>query len=70
MISNSTSERLLTIEDMVLLLQLSKRTIWRMRSAGRLPNSIRMGGSIRWRSTEIERWIAQGCPDIQGEKKR
>jgi prophage regulatory protein len=42
---------------------LSTRTIWRLRSAGKLPKPIRIGGAIRWRASDIELWLENGCPD-------
>ncbi len=55
---------MLTVEDVAKLLRISKRTVWRMRSANRIPSPIKIGGVIRWRAKEIELWIQQGCPDL------
>ncbi|QDS97083.1 helix-turn-helix transcriptional regulator [Adhaeretor mobilis] len=44
------------------LLQVSTRTLWRMRSAGSLPTPVRLGAAVRWRRAEIEAWIREGCP--------
>jgi predicted DNA-binding transcriptional regulator AlpA len=41
----------------------SPSTIRRLRSAGKLTASLRIGGSVRWRSQGIEAWIEAGCPD-------
>lgn len=49
-------------DDLAKLLGVSKRTIWRMLSAGLIPSPIRLGGSTRWRLAEILDWIARGCP--------
>ena len=46
-----------------LRLGLSKRQIFRLKSSGKLPAPVKIGGSIRWVSTEIERWILAGAPD-------
>lgn len=70
--SVSHCPQLLTVDDLAALLKVSNRTVWRMRSAGQLPNPIRIGGGVRWRQPEIEAWIEQGCPDqqtVQNEKK-
>jgi excisionase family DNA binding protein len=56
-------ERLLTAEELADRLSLSLRTVWRLDSAGKLPRPIRLGGSVRWRRNEIERWLQAGCPD-------
>ena len=46
-----------------LRLGLSKRQIFRLRSCGKLPAPVKIGGSVRWISAEIESWILAGCPD-------
>lgn len=54
---------LLTAGQVAAMIQVSRRTLWRMLSANRLPAPIRIGGVVRWRIGEINRWIAQGCPE-------
>jgi predicted DNA-binding transcriptional regulator AlpA len=40
------------------------RAHWqRLRSAGKIPPSVRLGRKVLWRRLEIEQWIAAGCPD-------
>lgn len=59
-------ETLLTAQTVAEKLSLSKRAVFRMRSAGQICSPIRVGtGSIRWRESDIEDWIAMGCPDQQ-----
>jgi predicted DNA-binding transcriptional regulator AlpA len=53
---------LLTVDDLAALLKVSPRTIWRMRSCCQLPKPVKVGGGVRWRQSDIESWIAQGCP--------
>ncbi len=45
------------------MLCLSKRQVFRLRSYGKLPRPIKIGGSIRWRSSDIELWLDMDCPD-------
>ena len=52
---------LITATELAELLQVSKRTLWRLRSAGHLPQAVRLGGTVRWRLDEIRKWIAGGC---------
>ena len=42
----------------------STRTIWRLTSAGKIPQPLKIGGSVRWRADEIDAWIYAGCPDM------
>lgn len=56
---------LVGVDELAELLSVSERSVWRMRSRGQLPASIRLGGSIRWRRAEILAWIGAGCPTIK-----
>lgn len=59
----SPSEPLLiTAEEFAELMQVSVRSIWRLRSAGEIPEPVRIGGTIRWRREEVRQWIEAGCP--------
>ena len=51
-----------TARQLAIMLQVSKRTLFRMRSAGRLPAPLRVGGVVRWRLLDVQNWIANGCP--------
>ena len=44
------------------LLSRSVSALERDQAAGRLPPPVRIGGSKRWKLTEIEAWVADGCP--------
>ncbi len=46
------------------LLGISQRTLWRFRSAGKLPPALKLGGCVRWRLAEVRQWIAAGCPRL------
>jgi len=54
--------QLLTAKTLAGILSTSVRTVWRYRSSGRLPATVCIAGAIRWRRTDIEQWIAMGCP--------
>lgn len=41
---------------------LSVRTWWRLDSSGRIPKAVLLGGSKKWRRSELEAWTAAGCP--------
>jgi predicted DNA-binding transcriptional regulator AlpA len=45
------------------MLSLSKRQIFRLKSSGKIPAVVRIGGSVRWKQTDIQKWIGLGCPD-------
>jgi excisionase family DNA binding protein len=53
---------MITVEEVARLLNVSERTVWRMRSAGTLPSPVKLGGCVRWPVDAIRRWIEAGCP--------
>jgi excisionase family DNA binding protein len=55
------SPLLITAAEFASLLQVSTRTLWRLRSEGRVPEPVRLGGAVRWRLDEVKKWIAGGC---------
>ncbi|MHC4417865.1 MAG: helix-turn-helix transcriptional regulator [Planctomycetota bacterium] len=60
--NEQTTEKLLTAQAVGAKLSLSKRAVFRMRSAGLICAPVRVGaGAIRWRSSDIEKWIELGC---------
>ena len=57
-----TEKRLLTAAAVAERLSLSKRAVFRMRSAGLICAPLKCGqGAIRWRLSDIEKWISMGC---------
>lgn len=53
---------LLTVADLSQYLQVSVRSIWRLKSAGKLPKPVEIEGSVRWSAEVIRQWIDGGCP--------
>ncbi len=60
---SNSSIQLLTAKEAGKICKLSKRSWFRFSSAGRTPKSIRIGGSVRWRLSDIELWLSWDCPD-------
>jgi excisionase family DNA binding protein len=58
----STEPLFVTATELAKLLRISTRTLWRLLSAHRIPEPIRLGGAVRWRKEVIQGWIDQGCP--------
>jgi predicted DNA-binding transcriptional regulator AlpA len=60
--NTQTEEKLLTAQAVGAKLSLSKRAVFRMRSAGLICAPLKCGqGAVRWRLSDIEQWIALGC---------
>ena len=55
---------LISASQLARVLGISNTSIWRMRSAGRLPKPILIGRLVRWRADEVSRWIDAGCPSL------
>ncbi|MGJ8620680.1 MAG: helix-turn-helix transcriptional regulator [Methylophilaceae bacterium] len=50
---------MLTINDVMLLLQVSKTSIYQMCKTRGFPPSFKVGGSARWDKEEIDEWLEQ-----------
>ncbi len=51
--------QLLTVEDVARALAVSTRTVWRLVSAGELPQPQRIGKRLRrWRASDIEAFVS------------
>ena len=62
--TNTRNEiQLLTAKELGVLLNLSKRQIFRLNSCGKIPAPIRIGGSVRWAESTIAQWLRAGAPD-------
>ncbi|MDD4889885.1 MAG: helix-turn-helix domain-containing protein [Phycisphaerae bacterium] len=44
------------------LLGISRGHLWTLNSSGRLPAPVKLGRSVRWIRSELESWLAAGCP--------
>ncbi|GIW86426.1 MAG: hypothetical protein KatS3mg108_0750 [Isosphaeraceae bacterium] len=53
---------LISADEVATMLGVSERTLWRLLSAGKLPEPVRIGRNTRWRAAEVRDWIERGCP--------
>jgi len=53
---------LLCADDVAEKLRISKRTVRTWDAAGKLPEPVRIGVTVRWRAAELDEWTAAGCP--------
>jgi excisionase family DNA binding protein len=54
---------LLTPDELAAILKASTRTVRRLDDEGKIPAALRFGRLKRWRSAEIDEWLAAGAPD-------
>lgn len=54
---------MLTARELAGRLKISQRQVWKLASSGRLPEAVRIGRSVRWRESDIARWVQLACPN-------
>ncbi len=62
--TTKSPSRLLTVEAVASMLDVSKRHVYRLSDAGRMSRPVKLGGAVRWDGTAISNWIAAGCPQV------
>lgn len=55
-------EKLIDVTKVAKMTATSPRTVHRLNSSGRIPRSLKIGGCLRWRASDIDAWIEMGCP--------
>jgi predicted DNA-binding transcriptional regulator AlpA len=54
---------LIGADGVAAMLGVSRRTVYSMQSTGELgPMALTVGGRKLWRTEELSRWVAAGCP--------
>lgn len=66
MSTTETTERLVDATTIASdMLGISKWGFWRLRAQGKIgPKPVRLGGCLRWKLSEILRWIEWDCCDM------
>lgn len=60
--SSDHQAALIDVSVVAALLSCSCRHVWRLRDCGKIPKALRLGALVRWRKSDIDSWIAAGCP--------
>lgn len=55
-------EPLLDVRAVASWLNVSERQVYRQVDLGKLPKPLRIGHSVRWRRSELSRWLDANCP--------
>lgn len=59
----SMTPLLIDAAKVAVMLGVSRRTVYSMQSTGELgPMALTVGGRKLWRTEELSRWVADGCP--------
>jgi excisionase family DNA binding protein len=64
-LASAVEPALLDVRAVARMLDCSWRHIYRMADAGRLPRPIRFGSLVRWRRSDVDQWLAEGCPSVR-----
>jgi excisionase family DNA binding protein len=60
---------LLDVRTVARLLNVSVRTIHRLKATGEMPAPVRLGGRVLWRRAELLAWLEVGCPSRLSTRK-
>jgi excisionase family DNA binding protein len=63
---NNTVESapLLTVKQVATRINCSERTVYRLADSGEMPRPLKIGWLVRWRVSDIEKWIEAGCAKV------
>lgn len=53
------------VGDIAALLKASSRHVRRLADSARMPRPIHVGRLVRWRKSDVDQWIAAGCPSCR-----
>jgi excisionase family DNA binding protein len=53
---------LLAVQAVAQLLVCSCRHVYRLSDSGKMPPPVRIGALVRWRRSDLDQWLAAGCP--------
>ena len=71
MTEQTYQQKLVDAKSLGKILSVSQRQVFRLKSSGRLPLCLKLGGAVRWRRSDIDLWLELGCPDVfEFEKRR
>ena len=56
------SEQLLAIRDVANKLKISARQVSILHARDKLPMPVTIGARLRWRASELDEWLSNGCP--------
>ncbi len=64
-LASAVEPALLDVAAVAELLHCSRRHVYRMADAGKMPPPVKLGALVRWDKDILMRWIADGCPLIR-----
>jgi len=58
-----STDKFYNYDQMADLLGCTQRTVANLLAAGRIPKPVRLGRLVRWPVSQVDEWIADGCPE-------
>jgi excisionase family DNA binding protein len=56
---------LLDVRAVAQLLGCSARHVYRLADAAKMPSPVKLGTLVRWRRSDLDDWLAAGCPSTR-----
>lgn len=67
MLTDNSKSAMLNVKQVAVLLNCSQRHVFRLAQAGSIPKPRKLGTLVRWSRSELEKWIAEGCPTMANQ---
>ena len=58
------TKKLLTVPEVAEICGIASETVRRMTDRGAMPKPVRLGRAVRYRLSDLESWINDGCRDL------
>ena len=59
-----TEDEILTLDEVAVYLKAGKRTVYRLAASGEIP-AFKLGGTWRFRRSDLDQWIASSISNIK-----
>lgn len=69
--TDNPAPQFVTPADLAAMIKIGRSTLYGLKAAGQLPRPVKLGNCdcVRWRLSDIERWIELGCPSMERFEK-
>lgn len=59
---------LLDVQAVAEMFDCSPQHVRRLSDGGRMPRPLQIGSLLRWRRTDLDAWLAAGCPSCRQDR--
>jgi predicted DNA-binding transcriptional regulator AlpA len=68
-VRDGNQRAMMSVDDVAMEIGCCSRSVRRWADSGRMPKQVKLGSLIRWPRAVIEKWIADGCPNVRNVSK-